>query len=64
MRSMVSTANEGTSLAACATGRKRLIQPDQLPPRYNHIYLFDKHAFALALGDKLEAGGGKADLFQ
>jgi hypothetical protein len=48
---------------ARAHRRERLDQAHQLPPWNNQAHLIEKHTLARALGDKLESGKGKADLF-
>ena len=49
------------AFGASACRRERLDQTHQRPPRNDPTHLIEKHT--LALGDKLESGGGKADLF-
>ena len=52
-----------TAFGACARRLKWLDQTHQFCPRHNQAHLIEKHTLARALGDKLESGGGKADLF-
>ena len=49
----------GTSTNGC----KRLNQTNEFRPGNDQVLLVKECAFAFALGDKLESGGGKADLF-
>jgi len=51
------------AFGARARRRKWLDQTHQFCPRHNQAHLIEKHTLARALGDKLESGGGKADLF-
>jgi hypothetical protein len=52
-----------STFGASTAGRMGLDQTDKFRPGYNLIHLIEEHAFACALGDKLESGSCKADLF-
>lgn len=52
-----------SAFGARTAGREGLNQTHQRCPGHYHVHLGEQHAFARALGDKLESGGGKADLF-
>ena len=51
------------TLGASTAGRKRVDPTYQFRPRYNQDRFVEEHAFAGALGNKLESGGGNDDLF-